>query len=361
MNFNWDNLKQKMGNINSQNNNDQKDERFWALTRDETGTGTAVVRLVPGKGGDATPPIVRVFNHEIFIKKANGKWGVFKNPSPSTIDRPCPVSDAYMELKNCGIEQYADKIAGKIGRRTQFISNVYIANDLGNPGNNGKLMLWGYGKTIFEQILGALEPSDQQKQLGVQPKNLFDLSNGEEIVVAVTGKKLDTTYSLTFNPPKALCDDACIADIIGNKAVDLNEFLDEKRFKDYDTLKNEFHRTIAGTDIEKALLEIGSQVITAPYQANSGGAAQAQNIPASTTAETAVVGGAMNVGVTQTAPAQEVAQTVAPTVTPVAEVAQVAQTATPTVTPTVETSAPVQNTTAGTSAPADIEALLNDL
>jgi aspartate 1-decarboxylase len=319
MNFNWDNLKQKMGNINS-NNNDQKDERFWSLTRDESGTGTAVVRLVPGKGGETTPPIVRVFNHEIFLKKPTGRWGVYKNPSPSTIERPCPVSDAYMELKNCGIEQYAEKIAGKIGRRTQFISNVYIVNDLGNPSNNGKLMLWGYGKTIFEQILGGLEPSDQQIQLGVSPKNLFDLTNGEEIVVSVTGKKLETKYALSFNPPKALCDATCVNDIIMNKAVDLNEFINEKRFKDYEILRKEFAKAISDTDIEKALLEIGSKVITTPYSQNSG-AVGAQAIP-----------------VVQTTPAQVVQTTPA----------QVVQT-------TPETTAET------TPAPSDFESLLKDL
>ena len=171
-NFNWDNLKAKIGNI-AQPKGEEKDERFWNLTRDESGNGSAVIRLLPGKGGDATPPIVREYRHEIFIKKPDGKWGVYKNPSPVTIDLPCPVSDAYAELKNCGVKEYAD-LASKIGRRTRFISNILVINDLGNNANNGQIKLWGYGKTIFDQIMEALDPNDQQRALGVQPKQLFN-------------------------------------------------------------------------------------------------------------------------------------------------------------------------------------------
>jgi hypothetical protein len=298
LSMDWNSLKSSVANIAKQNNGTDKDERFWSLTRDESGVGTAVIRLVPGKGGETTPPIVRIYKHEIFIKKPTGKWGVYRNTSPSTIGQPCPVSDAYTELKNSGVKEF-ELLVAKIGRRTQFISNAIIVNDLGNPSNNGQLKLWGYGKTIFDQILSALEPSEQQKQLGVQPKELFNLMNGEEIVISVSGKKLDTKYNLTFNPPKPYADEATVTDIVMNKAYDLTEFIDPNNIKDYETLRNEFARAIADTDIEKALLKIGSKVITKPYNTGVSTNGAAINIPGATqpTVQTAQV---------ETAPAQQV-------------------------------------------------------
>jgi hypothetical protein len=348
LSMDWNALKSTVANIAKQNNGNDKDERFWSLTRDESGVGTAVIRLVPGKGGNSTPPIVRIYKHEIFIKKPTGKWGVYKNTSPSTIGQPCPVGEAYVELKNSGVKEF-ELLAAKIGRRTQFISNAIIVNDLGNPSNNGQLKLWGYGKTVFDQILSALEPSEQQKQLGVQPKNLFNLMNGEEIVVSVSGKKLDTKYTLTFNPPKPYADEATVTDIVMNKAYDLTEFIDPNNIKDYETLRNEFARAIADTDIEKALLKIGSKVITKPYS-SAGASAQtgaAINIPGATqpTTQTATQ--------VETAPAtQQVVNNTTTTSAPQ-----------PTSTPVENTVASVQPQTATQSAQSvdSIEDLLNDL
>ena len=361
MAYDWNNLKQQIGNIAGNNNEDKKDERIWGLTRDESGSGTAVIRLLPGKGGNTTP-IIKDIVHEIFLKKPNGKWGVYKNPSPSTIERPCPVSDAYMELKNCGIEQYADKLAPKIGRRTKFISNVIVINDLGNPNNNGQIKLWAYGKTVLDQIMLALDPEDQQIQLGVTPKQLFDPLNGEEIVLSVSGKKLDTKYSLNFNPPKPLCDDACVQDIVDNKCWDLTEFYAPERFKDYETLRKEFARAIADTELERALLEIGSNVITQPYS----------QAPATETASTTTVDAVAAAAQASISQTQSAVQGYTPTqaTAPVQEtVASVVQNNTAQATaPVQEVSTPVQETVAPTqpaqpTAPGaqDIEALLNTL
>jgi len=284
INLSWDAIKEKMPSNVKQKNSDV-DERLWALTKDKDGNGSAVVKLLPGKriNGEDTAPVVKLFKHEIFLKKANGSWGVYKNLSPQNIKQDCPVSDAYNELKGSGVDEY-EKLSASIGRRTQYLSNVYIENDIGASANSGQIKIWTYGKMISDQIWAELEPSEQQQKLGIKPKNLFDLPASEGLIVSVSGKRLDTKFTIKINEKKEWWDETKSLSILENDCHNLEEFLDPKKYSDYETLRKEFARAISGTSIEKALLAINSKVITKPYARNDGNrGSTAGAIPSSTT------------------------------------------------------------------------------
>lgn len=120
------------GNQNSK----KEDPRFWQMTPDKEGNGSAIIRWLPPVGGDELP-YVRVYSFG--FKGPTGKWYI--NESPATIGLPDPVSEknsADWATKDPVIQ---DEVR-KRKRRTQFIANIVVIKDPANPDNNGKTFLF---------------------------------------------------------------------------------------------------------------------------------------------------------------------------------------------------------------------------
>ena len=48
--------------VNPQSNQSADDDRYWKLTRDKAGNGSALIRFLPKKDGDDLP-WVKIYNH----------------------------------------------------------------------------------------------------------------------------------------------------------------------------------------------------------------------------------------------------------------------------------------------------------
>jgi len=266
--FSFQSMKEKLkGNV-IQDKTSYEDERLWKLTADDKGNGSALLRLLPGKivDGEMTPAVVRVVMHEVFLKDSQGKWRVYKEKSPQTIGNKCPVTEAFFELKNAAKEnKELEELAKKLQRRNKIYANIFIKKDLQNEENNNQIKIWDMPKTIWDACLAVLDPSEQERELGKKPKELFDLQEGCDLVVSRRGKKLDTNYSVEFQDKSAFCNPDKEDEYL-SKVYDLTEFIDPETFKSYDELKEKFAKTIAGTELEDVLLAIGSKVITEPYK-----------------------------------------------------------------------------------------------
>lgn len=269
--FSFNEMKEKLkGNVIKENSS-YEDERIWKLSADENGNGSALVRLLPGPivNGELTPAVVRVVMHEIFLKDNQGKWRIYKEKSPQTIGGKCPVTEAFFELKEAAKENpELEELAKKLQRRNKIYMNILVKKDLQNKDNNGKIFIWETPKSIWDACLSVLDPSEQERELGKKPKELFDLQEGCDLVISRRGKKLDTTYTVEFQDPTPLCSPEEEEKYL-SKVYDLSEFIDPKTFKSYDELKEKFHKTIAGTELEDILIAIGSKVITEKYTENS--------------------------------------------------------------------------------------------
>jgi len=262
--FSFKDMKEKLkGNVIKEKKS-YDDERLWKLAADKENNGSALVRLLPGKviNGNGTPAVVQHTFHSIFIKTPEGKWKIYNEKSPATFGKKCPVTEAFFELKNAG-EEYSE-ISKKLQRRTKILTNILIKKDIQNPDNNGEIKIWEMPKSIWDSCLAVLDPSDQELELGKKAKELFDLQEGNDLLISRSGKGLNTSYSVTFQDKEPLCSESENEKYL-SKVYDLSEFIDEKNYDDYNTLKLKFAKTIAGTDIEEALLAVGSKVITKPY------------------------------------------------------------------------------------------------
>ena len=148
----------------SQQTNNYEDERMWKVTRDKSGTGSAIIRFLPPSDGESTP-WVRLFTHGF-----QGPGGWYIENSRTTINEKDPVSEFNSSLWNNGTDAGKDQ-ARKQKRRLEYYSNILILEDPANPANNGQVKLFKYGKKIHEKITDIMSPEFADET----PVNPFDL------------------------------------------------------------------------------------------------------------------------------------------------------------------------------------------
>ena len=86
-----------------------------------------------------------------------------------------PVSEYNSQLWNSGVE--SDKeIDRKQKRKLQYYSNIYIIQDSINPENEGKVMLYRYGKKIFDKLMETMQPAFEDEK-AINPFDLWEGAN----------------------------------------------------------------------------------------------------------------------------------------------------------------------------------------
>lgn len=212
-----------------QTTNKYEDTRKWKPTVDEAGNGYAVIRFLPPAEGMETP-WARYWDHG--FKGPTGQWYIEK--SLTTIGQKDPVSELNSRLWNSGIE--ADKETARTQkRRLHYVSNILVINDPANPANNGKVMIYEYGKKIFDKIMDLMQPTYP----GEEPVNPFDFWNGADFELKIRNVAGYRNYDKSdFKSTSALFDaDETRLEATYNQLYDLNEFTDPANFKSYEELE----------------------------------------------------------------------------------------------------------------------------
>jgi hypothetical protein len=205
-----------------------KDDRVWKLEPDKAGNATAVIRFLPRSEGDELP-WVRIFNHS--FQGPTGKWYI--ENSLTTLNEKDPVGELNSRLWNSGSEANKE-IARKQKRKLTYIANVLIVSDPKHPENEGKVMLFKFGKKIFDKIMDKARPTFEDEK----PVNVFDLWEGADFKLRM--RKVDgyANYDQSqFMEPSALFDgdEEKLLEVV-SKQYKLSEFLDAKNFKSFDEL-----------------------------------------------------------------------------------------------------------------------------
>jgi len=212
------------------------DDRFWKLEGDKAGNGTATIRFLPRVEGDELP-WVRVFSHG--FQGPTGKWYI--ENSLTTLGEQDPVSELNTTLWNSGSEANK-KIAQAQKRRLSYIANVLIVSDPKHPENEGKVMLFKFGKKIFDKIMDKARPTFEDEK----PVNVFDFWEGANFKLRMRKKDGFTNYDESaFQEPSAIGDDDKIVSV-AQAQHKLSEFLDRKNFKSYDELKRKLDEVLSG-------------------------------------------------------------------------------------------------------------------
>ena len=212
-----------------------EDDRIWKLERDKTGNGYAVIRFLPAKEGEDVP-WVRVWTHGF---KGPGGWYI--ENSLTTLGKDDPVSKANTALWNSGID--SDKnIARDRRRKLNYYSNIYVIEDSMNQENEGKVMLFRYGKKIFEKITSVMNPEFKDET----PLNPFDFWEGANFKLKMRQVDGFPNYDKSEYTEKcALLDDEKKLEDDWKSQYSLTEIVDEKNFKNYAELEARFNTVIA--------------------------------------------------------------------------------------------------------------------
>ena len=217
-----------------------EDNRFWKLERDKAGNANAVIRFLPRVEGDELP-WVKVFSHG--FKGPTGKWYI--ENSLTTVGKQDPVGELNTTLWNSGSDANKE-IARSQKRRLTYISNILVVSDPTHPENNGKVMLFKYGKKIFDMIMNKAQPTFEDEK----PVNVFDLWEGANFKIRMRTVEGYPNYDQSVfaeQTPVAPTDEAILA--IVNQQVKLSEFIDptnSKQFKSYEELKAKLDSVLAG-------------------------------------------------------------------------------------------------------------------
>jgi|TARA_R110001599_G_scaffold193177_1_gene388912 hypothetical protein len=235
-------LDKLLGAVQAENAPQEKksyvDERLWKPQMDKTGNGYAVLRFLPAVEGEDLP-WAKVWNHA--FQGPTGQWYI--ENSLTTIGQNDPVSEMNSAYWNSGVE--SDKeIARKQKRKLQYFANILVIKDSANPQNEGKVMLYRFGKKIFDKCMEAMQPAFEDEN----PVNPFDFWEGADFKLKI--RKVDGYWNYDkseFDAPSPIFKNDDEIEAVWKKQYPLAEFSAESNFKSYDELKKRLDTVLAGT------------------------------------------------------------------------------------------------------------------
>ena len=228
-----------LSKLNTKQSNDSvKDTRFWYPNVDKAGNGYAVIRFLPSPG-DEDVPFVRMFEHG--FKGPAGQWYI--ENSLTTIGKQDPVGEYNSILWNVSSDDNSPsrKQARAQKRKLGFISNILVIEDKLNPENQGKVVLFKYGKKIFDKLNEVMNPQFDDED----PMNPFDFWSGANFKIKIRNVEGYRNYDKSeFSPAGPLFEDDSKMETIWKQEHSLQAFLDPSNFKSYEELKTKLDRVL---------------------------------------------------------------------------------------------------------------------
>ena len=223
------------------------DDRYWKPELDKSGNGYAVLRFLPASNGEELP-WVQYWDHGF---QGPGGWLIEK--SLTTLGNDCPISEYNTQLWNSGDEAQKDQ-ARKQKRRLHYVANVLVVSDPTHPEHEGKVMLYRFGKKIFEKVKDVMQPQFEDEK----PINPFDMWEGADFKLKV--RKVDGYWNYDkseFASPAPISEDDSVLEGIYNKQHSLAELIAPDQFKSYDELKAQLDRALGlgGVEVSTATAE----------------------------------------------------------------------------------------------------------
>ncbi len=213
---------EKMNNAGSSG-----DDRLWKLEVDKGGNGYAVIRFLPAPDGEDLP-FVKLYSHAF-----QGPGGWYIENSLTTLGQKDPVSEYNTMLWNNGTDA-GKEAARKQKRKLTYIANIYVVKDPANPSNEGKVMLYKFGKKIFDKITAAMQPEFEDEE-AIDPFDFWQGANFKLKAKNVAGYR--NYDSSEFARQDSLLEDDDAMEAIWKKEYSLEEFTNADQFKSYDDLK----------------------------------------------------------------------------------------------------------------------------
>ena len=213
------------------------DNRFWKPAMDKGGTGSAVIRFLPAPSG-CELPWAQVWSHAF-----QGPGGWLIDNCLTTNKGQCPVCEANRELWNTGSKDNQNIVRDR-KRKLSYYANIYVVKDPVAPENEGKVLLYKFGKKVFDKIMAAMKPEfDDEK-----PINAFDFWEGANFKLKLRKVEGYWNYDKSeFAAASALSADDTALEAIWRKAYSLQEFVAPSNFKTYEELEERLNMVLGIT------------------------------------------------------------------------------------------------------------------
>jgi hypothetical protein len=213
----------------------EADPRFFTPDVSKDGYAEVRIRLLPSPDTDI--PYVKKYNHGFM--GTNGQW-LIEN-CPTTIGEKCPICEGIQPLWEDN-----KSLAAERAKKLSVITNILIIKDPNHPENEGKVMLWRYGKKLHEKIMDKVNP---KKGSVDEPVMVFDPENGADFKLKVKRtsfvKSGKTIQSLNYDTSEFASQSSLTKEqmkIVEDGLIPLKEFVDKSDFKSYDQLLNLFEK-----------------------------------------------------------------------------------------------------------------------
>jgi hypothetical protein len=245
-NFDWDKLSEQAPAFNNyEKRSFEADKRFWKLARNENDEGNAIIRLLPDKTGKVPFVAIQAYSLPKMVgktSKGTANYFLARN-APATINLEDPIKDYYDYLMSIGTKEAAEE-AKNFKPKTKFYVNIKIIKDPLNKQNEGKVMLWEFSSVMRKKFEQWMSPSDDEIDLGAEPKQLFNPMTGCNILLKIRKDKTKNMYSYESSEvqtPTSIYKNTqdAIKDIKEN-CVDLTaEFLSPEYYDSYQVLEKD--------------------------------------------------------------------------------------------------------------------------
>lgn len=211
----------------------EDDTNYWKPTKDKAGNASAVIRFLPNSDVSDIP-FVRLYTHS-FKDPSTNRWYI--ENSLSTLGEQDYIGTVNSELWNTGLDENKEIVRLR-KRKTNFISNILVIKDTGNPENDGTVKLFKYGKKIFDKIIQAAKPDET---LGEEPINVFDPTDGADFILKQTQVSNFPNYDQSkFGSKKPITGGQKRIDEVLSQCHDLNLEIAPSKFKSPEDLKKKF-------------------------------------------------------------------------------------------------------------------------
>lgn len=222
----------------TQKNSRQDDDRLWYPDVDKTGNGYAIIRFLPASAGEDVP-WVRMWNHGF-----QGPGGWYIENSLTTIGKQDPASELNSKLWNSGNEKDKE-IVRKQKRKLTYYSNALIVKDTAKPENEGRVVIYRYGKKIFDKINALMNPEFQDEK----PVNPFDPWTGCNFKLKIRTVEGYRNYDKSeFDNPSPVAETDEEIEKIWKSQHLLAPFVAADQFKSYDELKARLNLVLGNSD-----------------------------------------------------------------------------------------------------------------
>lgn len=233
--FDWNNIAnnlQENALSDGKTYQNENDERFWNLSRDENDTGGALIRFLIDPNQIPFIKMIRINANGGYNKRFVREW------SPLSIGLPDPFNEMFSKLWNEGKKEEAKKF----GRQIRYITNIKVIKDPANPENEGKIFLFNMSQTLFDKIKSAMVQTESMKALGEEPIQVYNPVEGNNFLIKV---KKGSNGILTYEDSKFdskitgiyKTEEEALKDIKEN-CYSLEEFLTPEFFLTYEELQD---------------------------------------------------------------------------------------------------------------------------